>query len=292
MAQRPESAEGPLKVISQQQIGDLWAAGFTIIPRTLFGRDPYATADAIKRPGMAQQWGDKAQEATYRAQGWKIVYREDWHGLFAPFGQIGEVEIDGLVLMRRPQHEVDRVHAENHAKAHKNVEDWIDRNAGDGFSVEIKESGKDTVRRNVNGALTLDTTVGIPRDMQPHIGVVLAERDRICSAYANGEYVAPALIAAFDQALQNNPQAEKWPLLRSIVLPTAIENVRAQLKQGGSNAEEENRSTDRFDGQPADACGTGRDNPAVDAGGPDAAAGADGAATGAATGNGTSAGEP
>lgn len=290
---RPDKADGPHAVISTQQVADLWERGYAVIPRSLFGRDPYAIADAIKRPGMAQQWGDKPRKAEYLAQGWRMVVNEAWPGLFSPYGAVGDVEVDGLILMQKPQHEVDRVHAQNHAQAQKNVDDWIDRQRAAGFSVEIMQNvstdsdavGPDPslseaannggmILHKKDGIPTVDTTVGIPRDMMPYVSEILKERDRLCEECVAGSH--DDLVDQYDAALKANPQAPKWPTLRAIAMPKAIANVRAKLKaqEGATDGSEAEDTTQHADGnsdrsgQSADdTAGSSGDDPALDAAG-------------------------
>jgi hypothetical protein len=380
-------ADGPHAVLSPAQIVDLWEAGFTVIPRNLFGRDVYAVADAIKRPGMAQQWGDVSKFMEYLSQGWKPVKNLDWPGLFQPYREYGDgpddnVEIDGLMLMQQPQHKVEAAHAANHAAAgaieersatqieQEWMSNWVKQRAAleigtmeyvghivklvefvrppkepyqmdprsaeiaaianedrlrrkkqtpeevtaeliaEGFFVEtefgnlpkmgevdIRSRKSNEILRDVNGVPTIDTTVGIPRDMTPYIGVILNERDRLCDEYSQGG--GGQFIDAYAAAIEANPQAEKWPLLRSIVLPTAIENVRAQLKQGGSNADDTTQATDsgssaadRPDGCADDAAGGSGRDAAVDDGGSTTGGSSDGTAPRAPTGVGAPADEP
>jgi len=291
-SQRPESAAGANAILTPDQIAQLWERGYTVIPRTLFGRDPYAVADAIQRPGMAQQWGDKAKVAEYRANGWRMVTNEAWPGLFAPYGAVGDVEIDQLVLMHKPQHQIDRVAAANRAKAHQNIRDWEQRQRDAGFSVEINQydpnvdysdqsvgtpmgdtfsgnAGPDPDLSDVannggmlihkkGGAPTIDTTVDIPRNLMPHVKDILAERDALCQEAVNGEH--DDIVASYDKALKENPHAPKWPTLRAIAMPKAIERIRAKLK-----AQEGTDDGHEAKGDTSDAAGTtGSDAGSVD----------------------------
>ena len=101
---RPKS---PLEYISNDQLQDMWGAGFTVIRRDTFGPDVYELADRVKRPGMARQWVDTADVEKFKADGWRQIYCEDYRGIFAPFGYLGPVEIGGLSLFECPQHKVD-----------------------------------------------------------------------------------------------------------------------------------------------------------------------------------------
>lgn len=242
-----DGPRAPFNVVSDEQMRLLWAFGFTVIPRTLFGRDPYEIARAIQRPGMAQQWGDVAQRERYVAEGWRIVAAQDWPGLFGPIGYVGDAEINGLVLMQRPQHEVDLATDAAHFRGREMAEVWKDRVAADGFTAEVGEAPSgDAVVRSVEGANTIDLVSAIPRDMMSHVHAILRERDRLCDRHVKG--LTDKFSAAFDAAMKANPQAAKWPTLRAIVMPMAVENVRALIKQEGAN---DGTQTDDAEHRPA-----------------------------------------
>lgn len=218
-------------IINREIIDDLWGAGYTILPRTRHP-DPFFVHPEIIPQGRAYQWmhlihdkyhiGDKDH-----SMGWAAVPASRHDGHFMPAGFVGDIEVNGLGLFEKPKFEVEADKAKQTAAAHKQVDDWKERWGGQ-FSGETVISGE---RTEIGETKTIEDTTKIPRDMVPYIAQIFEERDRLAKVSAevfdNGG--TDEFIPKFVEAIRDDPECPKWPLLYSLVLPTAIANVRDRI---------------------------------------------------------------
>lgn len=232
-------------VVSTEVIEALWEAGYTILPRRR-GSDPFEIDQKFIPQGRAYQWFHLVHDKVrFEHTGWAQVPASRHDGYFMPAGTAGAIEVNGLGLFEKPKDEVDKELAENANKAHKLVDDWIAKTgaefsghikAGDearevGHDKRIKDAIKESTGTFANPETkTIDTIVQIPRDMAHLIKEILDERDLL-----EGEVVQkdrtlkPGEIAdRFYAAVEADPCAPWWPTLRAILLPMAIDNVRAK----------------------------------------------------------------
>jgi len=220
------SPKTPLDYVTYNQLQDMWGAGFTIISRNTFGHDIYELADRVKRPGMARQWVDKPDIDKFLANGWRQVFNEDYHGLFAPYGYVGPIEIGSLLLVECPQHKVDKFKQEQVASAHKLVDDWHAQYGG-GFAgsvtvgTQTKLGEMDTVQTTkVGSTQSIEAIITVPRDMIPYIDRIWAERKRLVSLRENdGTPITDAISIGKEATL------------------LAVETVRQQVAETISNKE-------------------------------------------------------
>lgn len=209
----------------------LWDRGFTIAERP---RDP---TDTVKPPaGRAYQWMHLEHDRVmFHRTGWAPVPHERHPGVFAPWGATGNIEWSGMGLFEKPKFEVDAELAANGAKAHQNVQDWKDKAAGDGFFgvAGAVEEGHGVTRVEVGTTKTFENATPIPRDMQPYIGQIFEERDRLGALFTNGDRNEDLRKVSDDlnAKLEESPDLPKWPLLHSLLLPLAIKNVRKSLPE-------------------------------------------------------------
>jgi hypothetical protein len=240
------------EIITQDQIQDLWGCGFTIVARKR-GPDPFHVPQEMVPQGRSYQWWhlvhdkfhfDRPKDAT--PSGWAAVPASRHDGYFMPFGHTGDIEVNGLGLFEKSKVEVDQERAKNVVAAHKQVEDWIDKNAGLGLSggVRIGDVGIDVGDQDrdifaSSKSKTLETTVKIPKDMVPYMAAIFTERDRLKDeAVVNDVVVDMNIAAKLDAAAElAGPDAARWPILHAILLPIAIENVRKTLRAGEPNSD-------------------------------------------------------
>jgi hypothetical protein len=243
------------EILSYDQLHDLWGAGFTVVRRNA---DPYEIDPKLIPRGMAYQWNPTKSDGVDVAPSadWKPVPYSRHEGIFAPWGMPGNIERGGLVLCERPKVDVDAATDKAHAKAYQNVTDWLDRQGAAGFTGEIIVGGqtrlgtldKLTKRKvgdekvgadalddfvQIGSTKTIETIVAVPRDMTPHIAAIFQERDRLeAEVVRKDRTLAPGPIAdKFYAAIDADKGAPWWPTLRAILLPIAVDNVRANLKK-------------------------------------------------------------
>lgn len=219
-------------MLSQDQINELWKQGYTLTRRM---QDPTnLTPREIPATRAYQWWHLEHDKFHYESGGWAPVPNDRHNGRFAPWGAPGNIEWNGLGLFEKPRFEVDAEHAANHAKAHQNVAD-----AKDLMAQIVKDAGHELTEHragpveagiHVNAKTkTIDTTVRIPQDMQPHIVQILAERDRLSEQHKKEDREVAAISQKFHEHMKANPNDSMWPTLHSFMMPKAIENVRASL---------------------------------------------------------------
>ncbi len=95
--------------------------------------DRYRIDPSLVPEGMSLQWvtttvlgQDFSHHRTkFERKGWTPVHQEDFDGrfdgMFAPKGRPGEIAVDGLVLMARPQELTDRAKQKDRAEARERV---------------------------------------------------------------------------------------------------------------------------------------------------------------------------
>jgi hypothetical protein len=224
----------PLNLIPERIIQDLWGIGFTIVPRT--GSLP---PDPVAPLGVAYQWN-----ATPKADGWVPVPASRHPGLFAPYGYVGDIEVNGLYLMERPKAEVDAFHADAHAKARENVDNWFQRQAVSGFigSVTVLEEGSGGERKTdirEVGDKTLENATKIPRELTPYIGQIFEERDRLWSNAGSwwGRQEAEEY-QEYRHIFAEHPEWTRGQIMNAVLTPIAIENIRKEVATEGANHEQ------------------------------------------------------
>lgn len=236
-------------ILTYDQLHDLWGAGFTIVRRN---PDPFEIDAKLIPRGMSYQWNvidPKREPGQERTDGWNPVPFSRHPGVFAPWGDTGVVQRDGLELCEKPQAVVDLHRGAARAAADKLISNWAKEAAADGLSGFIRlgnqtalgkldnlttlDVGKDDSFVQIGATKTIETTVGIPKDMVPHMAAIFAERDKIeAEVVRKDRTMAPGLISdKFYLAIDKDPGAPWWPTLRAIILPIAIDNVRANLKK-------------------------------------------------------------
>jgi hypothetical protein len=226
----------PSDIIPAQLIQDLWGIGFTITTRVPSSQI-YDVANGLVLDGMTYAWRDDPQNTN-----WKCVPASHHPGLFAPYGYTGDIEVNGLWLMERPKAEVDAFHADTHAKARQNVDDWFQRQAASGFTggvtvLEESSGGPHSAEVADIGAQSVSLTK-IPHDLFGHLPELMAERDRLIDAERDGDW-------------QNKPPISAT--LKDNCLKQAIENIRTRLATEGAQQHEHEQSTESGQGNPAGA---------------------------------------
>jgi hypothetical protein len=235
------------EILTTDQIHDLWGAGYTIVRRPA---DPFEVDPKIIPHGMSYQWNDSQEKP-----GWSPVLFEDHDGAFGPFGMRGPVYRDNLFLCKRPKAEAEHDLERARTKAQQNVADWASKNAALGLTGSVTVGTQTAVGKldslkkvkvgdlveidtdegfaQVGSTKTIETIVAIPRDMTPHIPEIFKERDRLeAEVVRKDRTLAPGPIAdKFYAAVEADKGAPWWPTLRAILLPIAVDNVRANLKK-------------------------------------------------------------
>lgn len=233
------------EVISREIIDDLWGAGYTILPRNRHP-DPFFVPPEMVPHGRSYQWWhlvhDKFHFERNGNSGWAPVPASRHDGYFMPAGFVGDIEVSGLGLFEKSKVEVDQEHASNIAAANQKVIDWHEKWGGKLFG-EVTVGGETTQVGDVHAnpkTKTVNLTTAIPRELMPYIDKILAERDRLAQQYADeantGDHIWSSHIMEgfnilMEAALCANPDAPKWPTLHAIVMPTAIENIRKEIKE-------------------------------------------------------------
>jgi hypothetical protein len=239
------------EILTYDQLHDLWGAGYTIVRRPV---DRYEVDQKLVPAGKVYQWNPVKSDGldVKQPEGWTPVPYSRHEGVFAPWGMPGNIEFGGLALCEKDKEQAEEFHRASHAKAHQNVEDWLNK-TGASFSggvtvgadtkvvgdkdlarkisgIEISEDGE---MAQVGATKTIETIVRIPGDMTPHIAAIFAERDRLeAEVVRKDRTLVPGPIAdKFYEAIDANKGAPWWPTLRAILLPIAVDNVRASLKK-------------------------------------------------------------
>lgn len=252
----------PLDYITRDQIQDLWSIGYTILKRARH-IDPFHVPPEMIPQGRAYQWWHLVQDKDLfdrRGSGWAPVPASRHDGYFMPFGHVGPIEVGGLGLFEKPKFEVDQERAAQVAAAHKQVDDWRNRTGAHGISGSVTIEGQTklgkadsrtsidigdpvfdvTQSESINRKTkTINTTVAFPKDMLQYAHHVFLERDRLYAAlqvkWENGGDYTPWEVEAirkYNEALDEDPGILKGPTLNALLLPIAVENVRAILKEG------------------------------------------------------------
>lgn len=229
------------EIVSREIIDDLWGAGYTILPRRR-GPDPFEIDPRMVPEGRSYQWMHLVQDKVWIDSGWAAVPASRHDGYFMPAGHVGDIEVNGLGLFEKPKFEVDQAHEVNVKAAHKQVEDWIDKNAALGISGSVSFGGvsadvgdPDVAKKFTTADKTIETAVKIPKDMIPHMAAIFAERDRLRDEVVqennpNSIILRPGEIAdKFKTAVDADDSRPRWPTLLAILLPIAIQNVRKAL---------------------------------------------------------------
>jgi hypothetical protein len=238
------------EILTYDQIHDLWGAGFTIVRRN---SDPFEIDAELIPLGMSYQWNPITPDGLrVEQEGWKPVPYSRHPGVFAPWGMSGFITRDGLALEEKPQVVVDLHRGAARAAAERQVSDWADKAAADGLSgsarigTQTKPDMLDTLEQRIlrSGDIgvgyverlstkTVETTAKIPADMFEHMADIFAERDRLeAEVVRKDRTLKPGLIAdRFYAEIDADKGAPWWPTLRAIILPIAIDNVRANLKK-------------------------------------------------------------
>jgi hypothetical protein len=268
----PEKAERPVPhpfdYVTRDQIQDLWGIGYTIVKRSRH-IDPFHVPPEMVPQGRSYQWWHLVQDKAHFAgqsgaldRGWATVPASRHDGYFMPFGHVGPIEVGGLGLFEKSKHEVDQEKAAQVAAARKQVEGWSKRAAAHGISGSINiegqtELGKADSRTSIkigdpvfditqteiinNKTKSIETTTRFPPDMLRHASEVLAERDRLYEdlirAWSKGYGSLLTdqhreIIKKYEAALEEDPAILRGPTLNALLLPIAVETVRAKLKEG------------------------------------------------------------
>lgn len=127
----PEIIDSVSRCGAREIIQELWGYGYTILPRR--GGDPFEFDQKIVPRGMAYQWNVIGEPLS----SWCPVPASRHPGLFVPVGTNGDIEVSRMVLVERPKAMVDDANAAMVAKAHKNIDDWVQKYGGQ-FSGGVK----------------------------------------------------------------------------------------------------------------------------------------------------------
>lgn len=235
------------EIIDNEQLHDLWGAGYTI---TLRSRDPFDIPVHLVPHGVRYQWNPIKPDPMVKeaAVGWTPVPYSRHEGVFAPWGMPGDIEMGGLKLMEKPTEVVDELKRQAKRAAEKQVDDWANMAGNHGISGAVRIGDEERVVGNPEMAKkvldgtatyerettkTIETTTAIPRDMMPHIARIFAERDRLKDEIVMPDRsLKPGDVATlFYAAIEADPGAPWWPTLHAILMPIAIQNVRAELQK-------------------------------------------------------------
>jgi hypothetical protein len=252
-AERP--APHPFDYVTSDQIQDLWGIGYTIVRRSRHV-DPFNVPPEMVPQGRSYQWwrlvqdkfhfertSSKVSEAD-SGTGWAPVPASRHDGYFMPFGHVGPIEVGGLGLFEKSKFEVDQEKAEQIAAAHKQTTDWIRKTGIDGISGSVSVGGVgmevgegEKVFKNTT-AKTIETMIRVPKDMIPHMKAVFDERDELYTSLLrmwDADILSDwqrEICDKYQEALVEDPSVPKGPTLNALLMPHAVENVRAKLKEG------------------------------------------------------------
>jgi hypothetical protein len=229
------------EIIGRDLIEDLWGAGYTILPRRR-NVDPFFVPPEMVPLGFSYQWWHLVHDKKRFVGKWAAVPASRHDGYFMPAGHVGNIEVEGLGLFEKSKALTDAVQAEAHAKARKNVSDWIDRTGAE-FSGEVMVAGATaTVGDPDQAALilpdtkTIETRVRMPPDMFPYAQEIFDERDALYNALVeawNGGVALTeqqdAIRRRFEEAEKADPDILRGPTLNALLTPIAIENVRKRI---------------------------------------------------------------
>lgn len=240
----------PFDYVTRDQIQDLWGIGFTIVKRARH-IDPFHVPPEMVPHGRSYQWWHLVHDRILfhrdgGSSGWAPVPASRHDGWFMPFGHTGAIEVGGLGLFEKSKVEVDAERAAQVDAANKQAEDWAKQAAAAGFDgaasigrigrTKVVEVGKGLKAFKSDATKTVDTTVGIPRDMTPHIASIFKERDelydKLQAKWRTGEPYEDwegDVCRRYDEALEVDPAILKGPAINALLLPIAIENVRKAL---------------------------------------------------------------
>lgn len=243
------------EILTADQLHDLWGAGFTIVQRPV---DPFEIDPKLIPRGMSYQWNpiDLLRDpGQCRPDGWTAVPYSRHEGVFAPWGTPGNIEVGGLQLCEKTKAEVEHNLERTRARSEQLVQDWATKAATEGITGSVRvgtqsvEGKLDTLNQLDIGAAagmepikdfveiprtrTIETTVGVPPEMSPHLKAIFEERDRLeADVVRKNRTLKPGPIAdKFYAAVEADKGAPWWPTLRAILLPIAVDNVRAALKK-------------------------------------------------------------
>lgn len=221
----------PNQIIVTELIDDLWSNGWTIAPVRPHP-DPYHIAPEIIPRDRAYQWVSREHDlAYYKSFHWREVPAERHPGVFAPWGYVGECAIGDLILVEKPKSEVEAAHAANHAKAHKNVDDWSKGASEGGFTggMNVWTDGDKTAMRTEIEHDGVSQTE-LPVEMLPHLKAILKERDRLVAEEHRLYLVKEALIGGGPAAEGGGQPARQDPYdllaCRTRCMEQAIKNIR------------------------------------------------------------------
>ena len=231
-------------ILSTEQIDELYAAGFAVIPR---GGDPFEIPPALIKPDWVYQWNERPSE------GWHWVKHEEHPGWFAPPGTSGPIVVSRLGLFRKLKTEVEEFHRENRKKVTDQLEAWSDRfGMFTGGATVLQTDGEEVVRTNVVAGKGVDVKIEtyerpttktvemvskVPKDMLEHIDAIFAERDAIRDRTVRADRTLDpdsVITRDFYNEIERDKGAPWWPTLNAIILPYAIEAVRHRLKESTS----------------------------------------------------------
>jgi hypothetical protein len=229
-------------VVSADQLHELWGIGYTVVPRSRHP-DPFHVPEYMVPATRFYQWFSlEHDKPLFTGTGWAPVPNNRHPGIFAPYGTGGDVQVHGLGLFDKSKAEVDNDGAHSVAAAKKQVEDWASRFGN--LSGEVRVGGHAVAELPGPAAApmkhafeteggTIELTQKIPFDMTEHMATIFRERDRLKDALVNPDRTLKSSEAAnkFYAAIEADPSLPWWPTLHAILLPIAIENVRAKLKE-------------------------------------------------------------
>ncbi len=235
------------EILTADQLHELWGCGFTIVRR---GADPFEIDPKLIPAGRSYQWNPVKSDGpdVIASEGWTPVPYSRHEGVFAPWGTPGDIQIRGMQLVEKAKAEVTADLNRNEAKARELVDGWVAKTGALGITGSVRvgtqtvEGKLDTLSERKIGSggavvleanKTIETTVGIPREMTPHIASIFKERDRLeAEVVRKDRTLVPGPIAdKFYAAIEIQDGRQWWPTLRAILLPIAVENVRQALKK-------------------------------------------------------------
>jgi len=250
----PDKAERPVPhpfdYVTRDQIQDLWGIGYTIVKRSRHP-DPFNVPPEMIPQGRSYQWWHLVHDKFHfdrngdGSSGWAPVPASRHDGYFMPFGTVGAIEVGGLGLFEKSKFEVDQEKAAQVKAAQQQVADWAKKAAAGGISGSVSFGGVDmdvgdgVLPFTDAKAKTIETTVQFPPDMLRHAAEVFAERDALYTDLINAwNNCLPMtaeneeVVRKYNEALAEDPHILKGPTVNALLLPIAVANVRAKLKEG------------------------------------------------------------
>ena len=122
--------------------------------------DRYRIDPSLIPDGMSAQWvtdtvfgqGVPQHRSEFERGGWTPVHQDDFDGqfdgMFMPKGKQGEINVDGLVLMVRPEEITKKAHYKNRVKAHQQVAIKEQALRGGDLPISLDPSHPSAVRTN------------------------------------------------------------------------------------------------------------------------------------------------